>query len=141
MGLSTIAATAIIGVSLLMVISIFTGGVMPTLSDYREAFKNMESRATDRVQTSINITDITDNVLMGSPYDLNITVNNTGSVSLETSDFTILVNGVNRLFNSTSSYLYPEKEAVISVKEVGVGLKRIKVITGNGISDYGEHTV
>jgi archaellum component FlaF (FlaF/FlaG flagellin family) len=139
MGLSTVAATAIIGVSLLMVISIFTGGVMPTLSDYREAFKNMESRATDRVQTSINITTIANT--SGVFYDLNVTVENDGGISLETADFTVLINGTNKPFNCTESYLYPGRDCIFTVNLTGTGLKRIKVITGNGISDYGEHTV
>jgi len=139
MGFSTVAATAIMGASLLMMISIFTGGLIPTFSEYREAFKNMESRATERVQTSINITDITNT--SGVYYDLNITVENSGSINLETFDFTILINGTNKPFNCTDSYLYPEKNCIFTVNLTGTGLKRIKVITGNGISDYGEHIV
>lgn len=139
MGLSTVAAAAIVGVSFLIMINIFSGGVLPVLSDYREAFKNLETRSVERVQTDINITDITHTG--GVYYDLNITVKNIGSINLKTVDFTILINGTNKPYTCTKSYLYPEKEAVFTVNLTGTGLKRIKVITENGISDYGEHVV
>lgn len=139
MGFSTIAATAIMGASLLVMISIFSGGVIPALSDYHESFKNLELRSVERIQTNINITNITNT--SGVYYDLNITVENTGSITLKTADFTILINGTKKPFNCSESYLYPEKEGVFTVNLTGSGLKRIKVITYNGISDYGEHLV
>ena len=71
----------------IIVINIFSGGVLPTLSDYRESFKNMEERSIERIQTNINITDITNTG--GASYDLNITVKNIGSTTLKTDDFTV----------------------------------------------------
>ena len=139
MGFSTVAAAAIIGVSFIIVINIFSGGVLPTLSDYRESLKSMEERSVERIQTGINITDITNTG--GAFYDLNITVKNIGSITLKTDDFTVLINGTNKPFTCNKSFLYAEKDAVFTVNLTGTGLKRIKVITQNGISDYGEHTV
>lgn len=139
MGFSTVAAAAIIGVSFILVINIFSGGVLPTLSDYRESLKNMEERSVNRIQTGINITDITNTG--GTFYDLNITVKNIGSITLKTDDFTILINGTNKAFTCNKSHIYSEKDAVFTVNLTGTGLKRVKVITENGISDYGEHMV
>lgn len=139
MGFSTVAAATIMGVSFIIVINIFSGGVIPTLSDYRESFKNMEERSVERIQTDINITEITNTG--GVFYDFNITVKNIGSTTLETGDFTILINGTNKPFTVNKSHLYPEKEAVFTVNLTGAGLKRVKIITENGISDYGEHMV
>ena len=139
MGFSTIAATAILGGTCIMMITIFSGGILPTISDYNEAFKNMEDRAVRRVQTNINITNVTNT--SGIYYDMNITVKNTGRITLETTDFTILINGEKEQFNCTNSYLYPEKETIFTLNLTGGGLKRIKTITENGIFDYKEYVV
>lgn len=139
MGFSTIAATAILGGSCIMMITIFSGGILPTISDYHEAFKNMEDRAVERLHTNINIINVTNT--SGIYYDLNITVKNTGRITLETADFTILINGVKEQFNCSKSYLYPEKEVIFTLNLTGSGLKGIKTITENGILDYEEYVV
>lgn len=139
MGFSTIAATAILGGSCIMMITIFSGGILPTISDYHEAFKNMEDRAVERLHTNINIINVTNT--SGIYYDLNITVKNTGRITLETADFTILINGVKEQFNCSKSYLYPEKDAIFTLNLTGSGLKGIKAITENGILDYEEYVV
>ena len=139
MGFSTIAATAILGGSCIMIITIFSGGVLPTISNYHEAFKNMENRAVERVQTNVNITNVTNT--SGIYYDLNITVKNAGQITLETAEFTILINGVKKPCNCSELYIYPEKEVVFTVNLTGSELKRIKVITENGISNYEEYIV
>jgi archaellum component FlaF (FlaF/FlaG flagellin family) len=77
----------------------------------------------------------------GIYYDMNITVKNTGRITLETTDFTILINGEKEQFNCTNSYLYPEKETIFTLNLTGGGLKRIKTITENGIFDYKEYVV
>lgn len=139
MGFSTVAATAILGGSCVLMITILTGGVLPTISDYHEAYKNMEERAVQRIQTSINITDVTNT--SGIVYDLNVTVKNTGGITLKTVDFTILINGTNKEFNCSETYLYPEKDVIFTINLTGTGLKRIKIISANGISDYEEYIV
>lgn len=139
MGFSTVAATAILGGTCVLMITIFTGGVLPTISDYHEAYKNMEERAVERVQTNINITNVTNT--SGIFYDINVTVKNTGRITLKIVDFTILINGTQRVFNCSETYLYPEKDAIFTVNLTGTGLKRIKVISAKGISDYEEYIV
>ncbi|UCD13089.1 MAG: hypothetical protein JSW60_05890 [Thermoplasmatales archaeon] len=139
MGFSTIVATAVLGGSCIMMITIFSGGVLPTISDYHEAFKNMEDRAVERFHTNINITNVTNT--SGIYYDLNITMKNTGCITLETTDFTMLINGVKERFNCSESYLYPEKEVIFTLNLTGSGLLRIKAITENGVSDYEEHVI
>jgi archaellum component FlaF (FlaF/FlaG flagellin family) len=139
MGFSTVAATAILGGSCVLMITIFTGGVLPTISDYHEAYKNMEERAVERIQTNINITDVTNT--SGIFYDLNITVKNIGRITLKTVDFTILINGTKRAFNCSETYLYAEKDVIFTVNLTGTGLKRMKIISANGIFDYEEYIV
>jgi MSHA biogenesis protein MshQ len=72
--------------------------------------------------------------------NLNITIKNTGSITLKTSEFTLLINGTTYQCVSSCLYLHPQKEVNLTVSLTAVGAKRLKVITANGISDYYEYT-
>jgi archaellum component FlaF (FlaF/FlaG flagellin family) len=136
MGFSLVAAAAIIGVSVLMVIEIIVGTTIPTITDIHDSFNNMRNRSIDQVQTDINITGVTVEV-NESDHDINITVENLGSISLETTYFNILINGTEKQFTCSASYLYPEKVVYFNVYNLqGTGERRLKVVTDNGISDY-----
>lgn len=138
MGFSLVAAAAIIGVSVLMAIEIIVSTTIPTLTDVHDAFEDMRDRAIDKVQTEINITDVSSEA-NGSNYDINVTVENTGSVTLETAYFDILINGTKNEFTCSKSYLHPENEVYFNVSSLsGSGKRRLKVVTNNGISDYYE---
>lgn len=138
MGFSLVGAAAIIGVSILMGIEIIISTTIPIIIDVNNSFDNMRNRAIAEVQTDINITDVTIQV-NGSGYDINITVENTGSVTLETGFFNILINGTKKDFSSSKSYIHPENEVYFNVSSLsGSGIKRLKVVTNNGISDYYE---
>jgi len=137
-GFSLIAATAIIGITLLIAIEVIIGATVPTLTNVHDSFYNMRDRAIDRIQTDINITyvGIENN---GSDYDINITVENTGSITLETTYFNILVNGTEKRFTCSKSFLYPENEVYFNVSNLqGTGINTLKVLTNNGVSDYYE---
>lgn len=141
MGFSLVAAAAIIGVSILMAIEIIVGTTVPTLTDVHDSFDDMRDRAIDQVQTDINITDVTSEA-NGSNYDINITVENTGCITLETTYFNILINGTDKEFTCSKSYLHPENEVYFNVSSLqGTGDRRLKVVTDNGISDYYDFTL
>ena len=136
MGFSLVAAAAIIGVSILMAIEIIVGTTIPTLTDVHDSFYDMRNRAIDQVHTEINITDVTIEI-NGSYYDINITVENLGSTSLETIYFNILINGTEKQFTCSTSYLHPENKAYFNVSSLqGTGERKLKIVTDNGISDY-----
>jgi len=136
MGFSLVAAAAIIGVSILVCTEIIIGNVSPTITGINDSYDDMKNRAIEQVQTDINITSAT-TASNGSNYDLNVAVKNTGSVSLKTSDFSILVDGTKQQFTCSDSYLYPEKTVYFNVNNIaGNGLERLKIITDKGISDY-----
>jgi archaellum component FlaF (FlaF/FlaG flagellin family) len=137
MGFSLIAATAIIGASMLVALTVLTGGILPTITEFRDSFSNMKDRAINRVQTDIDITSAST-----SPNASNYTVNNTGSTTIKTSDFTVLVNGTSQSFSYSKTYISPENTAYFYVYNLnGTGTKKLKVITDNGISDYYEYIV
>lgn len=138
MGFSLAGAAAIIGVSILMGIEIIVSTTIPTLTGVHNAFDDMRNRAITQVQTDINIIDVT-SVVNGSNYDINITVENTGSVTLETIFFDILINGTKNDFTCSKSYILPENKVYFNVSSLsGFGIRRLKVVTNNGISDYYE---
>jgi len=137
MGLSLSAAAAIIGVSLLISLEIIFGTTIPMVTDVYDSYDEMRDRSIDQFQTDINITTIStpDN---GSNFDLNFTVNNMGSITLKAIYFDVLVNGTSQPFTCEKSYLYPEKEIWFNVTNLpgGTASHRLKVVAGNGISDY-----
>lgn len=141
MGFSLVAAFAVIGVSIFIAIEILTGSLLPAITDVDESYDELVDRSIEMIQTDINITNVSISA-NGPNYNHNITVKNTGSITLNTSDFIILINGITQQFNCTDSYLYPEKQTYFNVSNLpGDGNKRLKVITPNGISDYYEYVI
>jgi len=141
MGFSLVAAFAIIGVAIFISIEILTGSMLPAITDIDNSYDDFVKRSVEMVQTDINIIDVefSEN---GENYDHNITVNNTGSIVLNTSHFSIIINGELQQFSCTDSYLYPEGETYFNVTNLpGTGNKRLKMTTENGISDYFEYIV
>ncbi|KYK27500.1 hypothetical protein AYK20_02805 [Thermoplasmatales archaeon SG8-52-1] len=141
MGFSLVAATAIIGVGLVMAIEIIVGITLPTMTDVHESLKDMKNRAIDQIQTQISITDVT-STSNGSNYDINITIDNIGSVTLETDYFNVLINGTQNAFSCSKPNIYPENEVYFNVYNFQeTGSMRLKVVTNNGISEYYDFTI
>lgn len=143
MGFSTVAATAIIGVSIVMAIEIIVGTTIPAITDVHDSYEEMRNRAIEQVQTDINITN-TVAVANGSEnHDLTITVKNTGSISLETTNFDVIINGTKETFSCSNSYIYPQNQATFTLESLdgATGNRRLKVVTNNGIEDYYEYTI
>jgi archaellum component FlaF (FlaF/FlaG flagellin family) len=136
MGFSLIAAAAILGLTLFMAAEIITSEVLPTIEGINDSYGDLRDRIRDQLQTDINITVVSrsDN---GANYDYNISVKNTGSVTLDTEDFMILINGTSYPFTCSHRYLHPENTVYFRIVDVvGAEAKRIKVISNNGIADY-----
>jgi len=141
MGFSLSAATAIIGVAILMSFEVMVADVIPTITDTHDSYDEMKERFVDQIQTDINITSIRTSA-NASNYDLNITVENTGSITLETENFNILINGTKHTFTCSKKYLHPQNEVYFNVTNLpGSGNRRLKVVTNNGVSDYYEYTI
>ena len=143
MGFSLIASAAILGVTIFMAAEIITGNLLPTIENINDSYGDMKDRLRDQIQTDINISTVSRsvNAVNGSNYDYNISVMNTGSVTLIAKDFLVLINGTKYQFTSYHLYLYPENVVYFQVVDVaGAGVKRMKVITNNGIADYYTYT-
>ncbi len=136
MGFSVIAAAAMLGLTLFMAVEIITNNLLPTIDEMNKSYGDMKDRYQNQLQSDINITTVTRSI-NGSTYDYNISVKNTGSVTLVTGNFQILINGTAYQFNCTGERLYPENTLFFSIMNVpGAGPQRVKVITNNGIAQY-----
>jgi len=140
MGFSLIAAAAILGLTLFMAVEIITSEVLPTIEDMNKSYGDMKDRYQNQLQSDINITMVLQSP-NGSNYDYNISVKNTGSATLFTKDFQILINGSEYQFTCSRENLYPENIVFFQIMNVaGSGSQRVKVITNNGIADYYTYT-
>jgi archaellum component FlaF (FlaF/FlaG flagellin family) len=136
MGFSLIAAAAVLGLTLFMAVEIITSDLLPTIEDMNKSYGDMKERLQNQLQSDINITTVL-RAANGSNYDYNISVKNTGSTTLFTKDFLILINGSEYQFTCSYEHLYPENTVYFQIMNVaGVGSQRLKVITNNGIADY-----
>jgi archaellum component FlaF (FlaF/FlaG flagellin family) len=142
MGFSLTAATVIIGLSVLIAAEIIIGAFSPMVEDINESYGDMKNRIVDQVHTGINITNVA-TTINGANHNISITIENTGSVVLNTSYFNILVNGTDRQFVCSKSYIYIENIAYFNVTnlEGNAGPRRLKVVTGNGVTDYYDYTL
>jgi len=133
-GFSLVGAFAVISVSILIAIEVFIGGLLPTITDIDDSYNDMFDRTVDRVQTDITISG----AIWNDP-NTEITVNNTGSVTLNTSNFNILIEGLLKQFTCSEPTLYPEEGAVFYVVGLTNNGDVIKIVTDNGVSDYYEY--
>lgn len=141
MGFSLVAAAAIISVAIVMAIEIIVGATLPTMADVHESLKDMKNRAIDQIQTEISITDVT-LTANGSNYDINVTIDNIGSVTLETEHFNILINGTESSFTCSKTFIHPENVVYFNIYNYQeTGSLRLKIVTDNGISDYYDFTI
>jgi archaellum component FlaF (FlaF/FlaG flagellin family) len=136
MGFSLIASAAILAVTLFMAVEIISGSLLPTLEGINTSYGELKDRLQNQIQTDIKISNVSRS-FTGSNYDYNITVQNTGSVTLATEKFIVLFNGTTHPATCSRTYLYPDETVYFSVVNVsGNGPTRIKIITNNGIADY-----
>ena len=141
MGFSVSAAAAIIGVSILMIIEIFAGNTLPLFTDIQDSYKDMKNRGIEELHTMMNINNINTSA-NASNYDLNLTVNNTGSTIIDLSYLTLLIDGTKTNFNCSSSFLFPGSSVYITRNNLaGSGEIKLKIITKNGISSYKTYNV
>jgi len=136
MGLSVSVASAIIAVSVIIVIEISLGNLLPVVSNLNDSYESFKDRAVDKIQSDININNVS-TTPNGSGYDLNITIENTGSIVIDTNYCNVLVNGTFYPFYSSKNHLYPKKTSYFTIGNLsGSGQFRLKVVSNFGISDY-----
>jgi archaellum component FlaF (FlaF/FlaG flagellin family) len=141
MGFSVTASSGIIGISILVIIEISVGSIYPAYQDVTEAYKEMKDRCLEQLHTDLRIVSV-NTTINGTGYDLNITVENTGSIIIDATKCHVLINGTLYQFQVTNEYIYPEtQEHLILFQLPGTNNQRLKIITKNGISDYFTYSI
>ena len=98
----------------------------------------------ERLQTDITISNSSKTSGNESGYELSIMVTNTGSKTLQTDELDVLVDGIieSYTFSPSTKTWTPDETKTITVNNLsGTGVHRVKVVTGNGISDYDTYAV
>jgi archaellum component FlaF (FlaF/FlaG flagellin family) len=136
MGFSLIASAVILGVAVAMGVQILAAEVFPRLDEVGEAYAGLKGRVDDAAHTAFEITEVVRSA-NGSVFDYTLSLTNTGSITLDSGSFTVLVDGVNTAFTASGAYVHPEASVTLSVVGVaGGGTIRFKVIAANGACDY-----
>lgn len=136
MGFSVSASFAIFMVGLLMLSTVAYSSVSRSMGLVREGRIEENNRMRDVLQTDINITNVS--YISGN---LTVEIENTGSITLDSSETDLLLNGTVCTENMTLSLAkawIPEKTLTLNVKDLTGKPSRVKVVTENGISDYWE---
>ncbi len=131
MGFSVSAAVVIIASSLIYMATIFYP--LENLSNHRvlEAKKNLNEMQNDKLNTKIVIanTRISDG-------NLNVTVFNNGSVTLNSTKLNVIHDGVFTTSFAVDSYGVWSPRKSINVTIYGATGGRVKIVTANGAADY-----
>jgi flagellar protein FlaF len=139
MGFSTSGATAIIFIGLL----VSFGSVYPVVESSLEEVHSARDRQDDSLlrqqNTAIQVQNVTYNA---STDTATITVDNTGSTTLETDRTDVLLDGVYRqpatvaVDNTTGRTVWtPASRLEITIVDVTEAPSRVKIVTGPGVSD------
>jgi flagellar protein FlaF len=144
MGFSTSAGFAIIMVGLFISMSFIAGELNRGLNNVNLAIKKQEERKYEIENTDFNILSVNAWNTTLTEYDMEIILENTGSVTLESSKFTVMVDGVVVDFSYNSTYFYPLDNLRLTLTNLtgseGSG-HRLKLVSENGVEKYAEFIV
>ena len=128
MGFSASAVVVIFTASVMYMATIFYPLVDMSYQQVQEAKKNSNELWNEKLNTKIIITSWSGN---------NITVFNNGSMTLNSSQINVILNGEIKPVSSytvTPQGIWPPKTS-INV-DIQAGSSRVKIITANGAADY-----
>ncbi|WP_406656562.1 hypothetical protein V7O62_11980 [Methanolobus sp. ZRKC2] len=118
--------------------------ILTTSSDIAaDASAEQHQMQSKRLNTDLEIDNSVAGVFNGT-YDLTVTMTNTGSETLRFDDLNVLIDGSLKeySFSDTAVTWVPEETRNLTVSNLtGTGTHRVKVVTENGIADYGTYVV
>ena len=118
--------------------------ILTTSSDvFADASAEQHQMQNKRLNTDLEIDSSVPGVFNGT-YDLTVTMTNTGSETLSFDELNVLIDGSleEYTFSDTAATWVPEETRNLTVSNLtGTGNHRIKVVTENGIADYGTYAV
>ncbi len=142
MGFSISAAFSIITVASLLSLGYISDSADFAISLVEEGFNTNFEEKYDAYNAEIKIVGIsvTSNA---SSYDLEVKIENKGSVTLETAAFNVLIDGsLQSVDYYDRTYLTPDQNLTLRIYNLpGNGTKRLKAVTEYGNSDYATYEV
>jgi archaellum component FlaF (FlaF/FlaG flagellin family) len=141
MGFSVSATFTVFFIAFLAIGSSIYCAIYNTFNSISNSIVDQHKMMVDAKQTAIAIIDIT---VTGKSRDhnLELTVENTGSTTLDPSKLSILIDGVLQVNTLASGAWFPKNTITISFQHLSSSIEnhRIKIVTENGISVYGTYT-
>ncbi len=145
MGFSTTAAFAIIMISLFISMSFIAGELVKNFNELNLAVKEQEHRKYELENTDFEISSVYAWNTTISTYNIRIDLSNTGAVTLDSSKFTVIVDGIyydNFTYNTSNFYPLEGLQIQINNLPGGEGSShRLKVVAENGVERYTTFTV
>jgi len=145
MGFSTTAAFAIIMISLFISMSFIAGELVKNFNELNLAVKEQEHRKYELENTDFEISSVYAWNTTISTYNVRIDLSNTGAVTLDSSKFTVIVDGIDYdNFTYNTSNFYPLEGLQIQINNLPGGegsSHRLKVVAENGVERYTTFTV
>ena len=144
MGFSTIAAFAIIMISLFISMSFIAGELVKSFNDIDLAVKKQEHRKYELENTDFEITSVNAWNTTATTYNMTVDLTNTGAVTLDSSKFTVIVDGISYDFTYNQSNFYPLEGVRLELNNLPGGegsSHRLKIVAENGVERYATFSV
>ena len=144
MGFSVAASFTILLITTLIVSGIILSESIQKFKEARQVYLQEKKKAIEVLTTDFNITSITAYNTSPTTHNLIVILKNTGSTTLETSYFSILVDGVLINASYNVSYFYPGEYLRIQATDLSGGAgstHRLKIVAENGVAKYGSYQV
>lgn len=143
MGFSTTAAFMILFIFSIAVFGMVYNVVSSTAKLYVEELREKKEKIEESSNTRLEIVSLSTNK-NGNGYSLDIVLKNSGTVTLKTEKFDVLVDGIKMSFTADRQILYPETQVTIHIDNLPGGENtnhRLKIVAENGYSIYTTYTV
>ena len=144
MGFSVAASFTILLISTLIVSGIILSESIQKFKEARQVYLEEKKKAIEVLKTDFEIVSITAYNTSPTTHNLSVVLKNTGSTTLETSYFSVLVDGVLVTVNYNASYFYPGEYLSIEASGLSGGAgstHRLKIVAENGVAVYGSYQV
>jgi|Deesub1362A_J573_1020465.scaffolds.fasta_scaffold00392_6 flagellar protein FlaF len=144
MGFSVAASFTILLITTLIVSGMILSESIHKLKEARQVYIQEKKKAIEILTTEFQITSIAAYNTSPTTHTLTVTIENTGSTTLETSYFNVLVDGVLVDASYNVSYLYPGEYLRIDASGLSGGAgttHRLKIVAENGVAEYGSYQV
>jgi len=137
MGFSTSAAVAVVSIGFLISVGLLYPAIEQSVQDVSDATDTREDRMLDTRNSDAVLSDVTYNTTTGV---LNVTVNNTGTVTMDAATTDLLVDGTIATNRTTFVDGVADRELWVAgeqlrikARDVTAAPDRVVVVTGTGL--------